>query len=190
MEAALDVLQPLCACSLFHTIHPSAPGASAGRALACLLAGNGVAALAALLTTSPLTFRWRLPVLAAGCATLLAHAPSFGRSPLLQHGFATLATLGRVVLPLLAPAFVELSPPGGAAALLAPVLDPATLPPGGAAARAAATAACQAAAVLVGCSALALGLHRGELRRRKQFSLAEAVRRSLEPQAQPQARRA
>lgn len=182
------MLQPLCACSLFHAIHPTAAGASAGRALACLAAGNGVAALAVLLVTSPLTFSWRLPVLAAGCTTLLAHATSFGRSPLLQHGYGMLLTLVRVLLPLLAPAFVELSPPGGAAALLDPVPDPALLAPGAAAARAAATAGCQAIAVLAGCVALGTALRRGELRRRKQFAVAEAVRRSLEER--PRLRRA
>ena len=63
--------------------------------------------------------RWRLPVVLATGAVLLAHTPSFCASPLLQHGWALTHTAARVLLPLLAPAFIGLMPPGGVAALAA-----------------------------------------------------------------------
>jgi hypothetical protein len=60
LELLISIAQPLCACSLFHHLYPTTAGASALRALACVVTGNGVLALACLAKTSPLTFRWGL----------------------------------------------------------------------------------------------------------------------------------
>ena len=56
-ELAVDLLQPLFGCLLFHHLYPAAPGASALHSVAAVVAGNGVAALFCLTKCSPLTFR-------------------------------------------------------------------------------------------------------------------------------------
>lgn len=187
LEMALDVVQALLACSLFHASYSIAGGTGAFRCWTCLLAGNGVLALVALTKTSPLTFKWQLPALVAIGGTLLALAPGWAESnPLLQHGFSLLITLARILLPILAPAFVDLSPPEGFSALLASAPDPSQLSEAEAAARAAACAAAQAATVLLGCCSLALSQHRAEQRQRKQFVLAAYAAQRQQQQQQQQ----
>jgi hypothetical protein len=117
-------------------------------------------------------------VVAVG-GTLLACAPSFGASPLLQHGFAALGTLGSFSLALVMPALMDLAPPEGLAALLKPMPDPALTAPAEAAMRATVCAAAQAASVAVGCVLLAVSLYRTEVRQRKAFLVAEATRHGL-----------
>lgn len=56
--AAIDVLQALCACSLFHTLYPAELGASPRRAMTSMLLGNGVLALALRAQLSALPFKW------------------------------------------------------------------------------------------------------------------------------------
>ena len=245
LEAAVDVLQAVCACSLFHALYPTVSGASPQRALSCMLVGNGVLALALRSQLSALPFkcvargdvgagrghlhgvagldnhaapaclrparctrprtprsaqrpplqpshlsrpcpqctatrsclcesiagpsslcfassacRWRLPTLLATSAALLAHTASLCSSALLQHGFRTLHTLARTLLPVLCPAFIDLMPPDGPGALLAPA--PPTSAEG-----AALCAAYQAPSVLLGCVALACHLCAAEAAARK-----------------------
>lgn len=135
------------------------------------MAGAGAAGLATqtsrapALRPPPSARRWRLPVVLATGVALLAHAPSFCASPLLQHGWALLRTAACVLLPLLAPAFVDLMPPGGAAALAARA-------PPASAAGAAQCAANQGAAVALATAALAWQLCRAERRARKPVGAA------------------
>ena len=111
--------------------------------------------------------RWRLAVIAAVGATLLAHAPAFCASDLLQHGYATVNTAARILLPLIAPAFIDLMPAEGLAVLAARVPAPGRQTAAEADAAAAQCTAYQATSVLLGCSALAWQLRRAERQQRK-----------------------
>ena len=57
LELAIDVLQPVSACSLLHRLYPPAAGTGPLRSLAAVLLGNGVLALALRAKTSPLPVR-------------------------------------------------------------------------------------------------------------------------------------
>ena len=97
---------------------------------------------------------------------LLARTPDFCSSGLLQHGFATINSLARILLPLLAPALLDLWPRDGFAALLAPA--PGAEQTAGEAANAAALCtAYQSSSVVLGCTALACSLYWAEARQRK-----------------------
>lgn len=116
-------------------------------------------------TTPPHLRRWRLGVVAAVGAALLARTHALCGSALLRHGWATMHTLACILLPLIAPAFINWMPAGGVTALAARVPVAQT-----AAEEAAAHAQCaasQAASVLAGCAALAVHLYRADQRRRK-----------------------
>ncbi|KAL4420477.1 hypothetical protein ABPG75_010133 [Micractinium tetrahymenae] len=168
LEAAVDVMQPVCACALFHALYPAAPGAGPLRSLAFLLGSNGVLALIVRAKVSPLPFRWQLPTVLAAAAALLAHTRSLCGSALLQHGFRTLHTLACTLLPVLFPALMDLMPRDGLGALLAPA--PPADDEG-----AALCAAYQAPSLLLGCAALACHLYAAEARARKAFLAAGAA---------------
>ena len=74
----------LSACTVFHHLYPSLPGASALRAAAALAAGNGVAALALSAKTSPLPFRCGTVVDGRVPAWLLVQAGAAGRAKYLR----------------------------------------------------------------------------------------------------------
>lgn len=109
--------------------------------------------------------RWQLAVTAASGAALLAHTSSLCASGLLQHGFGMLHLAGRILLPLLAPAFIDLMPREGLAALAVPAPSPS--PEAAAYCR-----ACQMPSVLLACGAVAWHLCRADQRRRKAAALA------------------
>ncbi|PSC71710.1 thiol disulfide reductase thioredoxin [Micractinium conductrix] len=162
LELAIDVLQPAFTCSLVHCLYPPAAAAGALRAFATILLGNGVLALAVRSQTSPLPFRWQLPAILATAATLLAHTRTFCGSALLQHGVATLHALLHLLLPIIAPAFIELAPPEGFGVLWARGHDASA---GGAAL----CAAYHVPSVVLGCAALAAHLYAAEAQQRKAF---------------------
>ena len=118
-----------------------------------------------LLRPLALLCRWRLPTLLATSAALLAHTSSLCSSALLQHGFRTLHTLARTLLPMLCPAFIDFMPSDGLGSLLAPA--PPTSAEG-----AALCAAYQAPSVLLGGAALACHLFAAEAAARKAFLAA------------------
>ncbi|PSC71716.1 cytochrome c oxidase subunit [Micractinium conductrix] len=164
LELAIDVLQPVSACSLLHRLYPPAAGTGPLRSLAAVLLGNGVLALALRAKTSPLPVRWQLPGLLATAATLLAHTRTFCGNSLLQHGYATLHTLLRLLLPLASPALVSLAPP-------------LTRAPEASAGGAALCAAYHVPSVMLGCAALAAHLYAAEAQQRKAFLAARRDRR-------------
>lgn len=111
--------------------------------------------------------RWQLPTLVAITAVLLAHTQHLCSNGLLQHGWTRLRTAGRILLPLVAPAFMDLMPQEGIWALAAPA------PP----ASEAAAAQCvpyQASSVLLAAAALSWQLWCAE-RRRCKNAVATAV---------------
>ena len=108
--------------------------------------------------------RWQLPGLLATAATLLAHTRTFCGNSLLQHGYATLHTLLRLLLPLASPALVSLAPP-------------LTRAPEASAGGAALCAAYHVPSVMLGCAALAAHLYAAEAQQRKAFLAARRDRR-------------
>ena len=111
---------------------------------------------------SPHPCRWQLPAILATAATLLAHTRTFCGSALLQHGVATLHALLHLLLPIIAPAFIELAPPEGFGVLWARGHDASA---GGAAL----CAAYHVPSVVLGCAALAAHLYAAEAQQRKAF---------------------
>lgn len=57
LEALVDLIMVLSACTAFNALYPPLPGASALRSIAVLAAGNGVAALVLASKTLPLPVR-------------------------------------------------------------------------------------------------------------------------------------
>ena len=102
---------------------------------------------------------------------LLARTPDFCSSGLLQHGFATINTLARILLPLLAPALLDLWPRDGFAALLA-AAPGAEQTAGEAASTTALCTAYQSSFVVLGCTSLACSMYLAEARQRKAFLAA------------------
>lgn len=110
-------------------------------------------------------------MVAAVAAVLLAHTRHLCASGLLQHGWAILRTAGRILLPLVAPAFMDVMPAEGIWALATPA--PAPNQEG-----AAQCVPYQASSVLLAAAALTWHLWRAERQRFKTASAAAAAQRA------------
>ncbi len=112
--------------------------------------------------------RWQLPAVAAVTTVLLAHTEHLCASGLLQHGWASMRMAGRIVLPLVVPAFIDIMPAEGIWALAAPA-------PPASEAGAAQCVAYQASSVLLAAAVLIWHLWRSEQRRCKAASSTAAA---------------
>lgn len=110
-------------------------------------------------------------MVAAIAAVLLAYTQHLCASGLLQHGWASVRTAGRIVLPLVAPAFMDIMPREGIWALATPAPPPS-------AEAAAQCATYQASSVLLAAGALTWHLWRAEQQRCKSVTSAAAAQRA------------